>query len=105
MSSKKSKSKSKKASEGDSSLVLKGGSSDSSSLQTSGYDGGSSDSFTVIDFINKGTNLRLKLQSSNNVWHSNYLQCIEMCEFYNVLAALVLVIGQSASGFHGQDML
>uniref|UniRef100_A0A4W6BP65 non-chaperonin molecular chaperone ATPase n=1 Tax=Lates calcarifer TaxID=8187 RepID=A0A4W6BP65_LATCA len=58
MSSKKNKGKSKKASEGDSSVVLKEGSNDSSSLQTSGIDGGSckssnSSSFTVIDFIEK----------------------------------------------------
>ncbi|XP_035525477.1 ATPase family protein 2 homolog [Morone saxatilis] len=58
MSSKKNKSKSKKASEGDSSLSLKEGSSDSSNLQTSSQDGGSckssnSNSFTVIDFIEK----------------------------------------------------
>ncbi|KAM4555785.1 ATPase family gene 2 protein homolog A isoform 1-T1 [Odontesthes bonariensis] len=53
MSSKKNKSKSKKASEGDSS-----GLNDSSNLQTSGPDEGScrssnSDSFTVIDFLEK----------------------------------------------------
>ncbi|XP_029021832.1 ribosome biogenesis protein SPATA5 [Betta splendens] len=58
MSSKKSKSKSKKVSEGDSSLVLKDGSIDSSSLQTTGQDEGSSkssncNSFNVIDFIDK----------------------------------------------------
>uniref|UniRef100_A0A7N6AX08 vesicle-fusing ATPase n=1 Tax=Anabas testudineus TaxID=64144 RepID=A0A7N6AX08_ANATE len=58
MSSKKNKGKSKKGSDGDSSLVLKEGSSDSSSLQTSGHDGGNSkspngNSFTVIDFIEK----------------------------------------------------
>ncbi|XP_022615588.1 spermatogenesis-associated protein 5 [Seriola dumerili] len=58
MSSKKNKSKSKKASEGDGSVVLKEGSNDSSSLQTSGHDGGNSkssnsNSFTVTDFIEK----------------------------------------------------
>ncbi|XP_045887224.1 ATPase family protein 2 homolog [Micropterus dolomieu] len=58
MSSKKNKSKSKKASDGDSSLVLKEGSNDFSNLQTSGHEGGSckslnSNSFTVIDFIEK----------------------------------------------------
>lgn len=59
MSSKKNKSKSKKSSEGDGSLVLKDGSHDSSNLQTPGHDGGSgkssnSNSFTVMDFIEKG---------------------------------------------------
>lgn len=58
MSSKKNKSKTKKASEGDSSLLLKEGSNDSSSLQTSSHEGGScksstNNSFTVIDFIEK----------------------------------------------------
>ncbi|XP_040904943.1 ATPase family protein 2 homolog [Toxotes jaculatrix] len=58
MSSKKNKSKSKKSSEGDSSVVVKEGSNDSSNLQTPGHDGGScrssnSNSFTVIDFIEK----------------------------------------------------
>ncbi|KAK5864416.1 hypothetical protein PBY51_015660 [Eleginops maclovinus] len=58
MSSKKNKSKSKRLSEGDSSLLLKEGSNDSSSLQTSRSDGGSCrhlncNSFTVIDFIDK----------------------------------------------------
>ncbi|KAM7417173.1 hypothetical protein PAMA_017016 [Pampus argenteus] len=56
MSSKKSKSKSKRANEGESSLILKDGSNDSSNLQTSGHEGGScksSNSFTVIDFIDK----------------------------------------------------
>ncbi|XP_071391403.1 ATPase family gene 2 protein homolog A [Centroberyx affinis] len=53
MSSKKNKSKSKRANEGDSSPGLKDGSNDSSSLQTSGQDGGNSNSFTVIDFIEK----------------------------------------------------
>ncbi|XP_070692681.1 ATPase family gene 2 protein homolog A [Pempheris klunzingeri] len=58
MSSKKNKSKSKRASEGDSSLLLKEGSNDSSNLQTSSHEGGSckslnSNSFTVIDFIDK----------------------------------------------------
>ncbi|CAI5653077.1 spermatogenesis-associated protein 5 [Oreochromis niloticus] len=57
MSSKKNKSKTKKASEGDSSLV-KEGLNDSSSLQTSRTDGGSCkslnwNSFSVIDFIEK----------------------------------------------------
>ncbi|XP_071314293.1 ATPase family gene 2 protein homolog A isoform X2 [Trachinotus anak] len=55
MSSKKNKSKSKKASDGDGSAVLKEGSNDSSNLQ---HDGGSnrssnSSSFTVTDFIEK----------------------------------------------------
>ncbi|KAE8285638.1 hypothetical protein D5F01_LYC15303 [Larimichthys crocea] len=53
MSSKKNKSKSKKASEGDSSLLLK----EDSSLQTSSHEGGSckrlNNSFTVMDFIDK----------------------------------------------------
>nr|XP_046261803.1 ATPase family protein 2 homolog isoform X2 [Scatophagus argus] len=54
MSSKKSKSKSKKASEGDSSLLLKEG----SNLQTSNHEGGNckslnNNSFTVIDFVDK----------------------------------------------------
>ncbi|XP_068439892.1 ATPase family gene 2 protein homolog A isoform X2 [Clinocottus analis] len=58
MSSKKNKSKSKRASEGDSSLLLKETSSDSSNLQTPGHEGGkctslNSNSFTVIDFIDK----------------------------------------------------
>ncbi|XP_029297942.1 ATPase family protein 2 homolog [Cottoperca gobio] len=54
MSSKKNKSKSKRASEGDSSLLSREGSHDSSSLQTSGHDGGlNCSSFTVIDFIDK----------------------------------------------------
>uniref|UniRef100_UPI0037E976B7 ATPase family gene 2 protein homolog A n=1 Tax=Semicossyphus pulcher TaxID=241346 RepID=UPI0037E976B7 len=58
MSSKKNKSKSKKSSDGDSSLLLKEGSNDSSNLQTSGHEGGSCkslncNSFTVIDFIDK----------------------------------------------------
>ncbi|XP_070769153.1 ATPase family gene 2 protein homolog A [Enoplosus armatus] len=58
MSSKKNKSKSKKASEGDSSVVVTEGSNDSSNLQTSGLEGGSSkslncNSFTVIDFVEK----------------------------------------------------
>ncbi|XP_074505169.1 ATPase family gene 2 protein homolog A [Sebastes fasciatus] len=58
MSSKKNKSKSKRASEGDSSLLLKESSNDSSNLQTSSHEGGSStslhsNSFTVIDFIEK----------------------------------------------------
>uniref|UniRef100_A0A3Q1H0D9 non-chaperonin molecular chaperone ATPase n=1 Tax=Acanthochromis polyacanthus TaxID=80966 RepID=A0A3Q1H0D9_9TELE len=56
MSSKKNKSKSKKASEGDVSLVLKEGSNDSSSPQTAGLEGGrcrNPNSFTVIDFIEK----------------------------------------------------
>lgn len=62
MSSKKNKSKSKKASEGDSSLLLKEASNDSSDLQTSSHEGGScrslnNNSFTVIDFIDKGKNL------------------------------------------------
>lgn len=59
MSSKKNKSKSKKSSEGDDSLVLKESSRDSSNLQTPGQDGGSCkssncNSFTVTDFIEKG---------------------------------------------------
>ncbi|XP_042348888.1 ATPase family protein 2 homolog isoform X2 [Plectropomus leopardus] len=56
MSSKKNKGKSKKGGEGDSSLLLKEGSADSSNLQTSGQEGGSCkslNSFTVIDFIEK----------------------------------------------------
>ncbi|CAJ1059149.1 ribosome biogenesis protein SPATA5 [Xyrichtys novacula] len=58
MSAKKNKSKSKKSSEGDSLVSLKEGSNDSSNLQTSGHEGGTckslnSDSFTVIDFIDK----------------------------------------------------
>ncbi|XP_041652881.1 ATPase family protein 2 homolog isoform X2 [Cheilinus undulatus] len=58
MSTKKNKSKSKKASEGDSSLVLKEGSNDSSNLQTSLHEGGSSrslngNSLIVMDFIDK----------------------------------------------------
>ncbi|XP_041845721.1 ATPase family protein 2 homolog [Melanotaenia boesemani] len=58
MSSKKNKSKSKKASEGDNSLVLKQETSDPSNLQTSRQDEGSCkssscNSFTVIDFIEK----------------------------------------------------
>uniref|UniRef100_A0A3B4EVK7 Spermatogenesis associated 5 n=1 Tax=Pundamilia nyererei TaxID=303518 RepID=A0A3B4EVK7_9CICH len=63
MSSKKNKSKTKKASEGDSSFSLKEGLNDSSSLQTSRTDGGSCkslncNSFTVIDFIEKGKKTR-----------------------------------------------
>uniref|UniRef100_A0A3Q3MG42 AFG2 AAA ATPase homolog A n=1 Tax=Labrus bergylta TaxID=56723 RepID=A0A3Q3MG42_9LABR len=60
MSSKKNKSKTKKGSEGDSSLVVKEGSEGSSNLQTSGHEGGGScrsfnnNSFTVTDFIDKG---------------------------------------------------
>ncbi|XP_047441341.1 ATPase family protein 2 homolog [Mugil cephalus] len=58
MSSKKNKSKSKRASEGDGSLFLKEGSGDSSGLQTPGSDGRSGKSsdcntFTVMDFIEK----------------------------------------------------
>uniref|UniRef100_A0A8C9XXY0 vesicle-fusing ATPase n=1 Tax=Sander lucioperca TaxID=283035 RepID=A0A8C9XXY0_SANLU len=58
MSSKKNKSKSKRASESDSSLLSKEGSNDSTNLQTSGHEGGSCkslniNSFTVIDFIEK----------------------------------------------------
>uniref|UniRef100_A0A3P8V3J7 AFG2 AAA ATPase homolog A n=1 Tax=Cynoglossus semilaevis TaxID=244447 RepID=A0A3P8V3J7_CYNSE len=58
MSSKKNKGKSKKSSDGDSSGLLKENSSDSSSLQTPGHEGGScrssnSNSFTVIDCIEK----------------------------------------------------
>ncbi|KAM6951920.1 ATPase family gene 2 protein homolog A isoform 2-T2 [Lycodopsis pacificus] len=58
MSSKKNKSKSKRASEGDGSLLWKESSEDSSSLQTPGHEGGrcrsvNSNSFTVIDFIDK----------------------------------------------------
>lgn len=63
MSSKKNKSKTKKASEGDSSFLVKEGQNDSSSLQTSRTDGGSCkslncNSFTVIDFIEKGKKTR-----------------------------------------------
>ena len=59
MSSKKNKSKSKKPSEGDGSVVLEEGLNNSSNLQTPGRHGGSdksakSDSFTAIDFIEKG---------------------------------------------------
>lgn len=59
MSSKKNKSKSKRASEGDNSLLQK---DESSSLQISGLDGGSCrspdfNSFSVMDFIEKGENL------------------------------------------------
>lgn len=59
MSSKKNKSKSKKSSEGDTSLQLKEASNDSSNLQTSSHEGGScknldNNSFTVTDFIEKG---------------------------------------------------
>lgn len=56
MSSKKSKSKSKRASEGDGSALSK----EDSSLQTSGHEGAgscktlNSNSFTVIEFIDKG---------------------------------------------------
>ncbi|KAI3351433.1 hypothetical protein L3Q82_020286 [Scortum barcoo] len=58
MSSKKNKSKSKKTSEGDSSVSLKESSGESSSLQTPGNEGGTCrslnrNSFTVIDFIDK----------------------------------------------------
>ncbi|KAK1903622.1 ATPase family protein 2 like [Dissostichus eleginoides] len=58
MSSKKNKSKSKRVSEGDSSLLLKEGSSDSASLQTSRSDGGTCkslncNSFIVNSFIDK----------------------------------------------------
>ncbi|XP_056295103.1 ribosome biogenesis protein SPATA5 [Pseudoliparis swirei] len=58
MSSKKNKSKANRASEGDSSLLSKETSSDSSNLQTPGREGGRraslhSNSFTVIDFIDK----------------------------------------------------
>lgn len=58
MSSKKNKSKSKRGSEGNSSLLSK----EDSSLQTSSHEEGScktlsSNSFTVIDFIDKGQNL------------------------------------------------
>uniref|UniRef100_A0A3Q4H702 AFG2 AAA ATPase homolog A n=1 Tax=Neolamprologus brichardi TaxID=32507 RepID=A0A3Q4H702_NEOBR len=63
MSSKKNKSKTKKASEGNSSFLVKEGLNDSSSLQTSRTDGGSCkslncNSFTVIDFIEKGKKTR-----------------------------------------------
>ncbi|XP_068596747.1 ATPase family gene 2 protein homolog A [Brachionichthys hirsutus] len=51
MSSKKNKNKSKRASEGDSSLSPRGG-SNQSDLQTSGHDG-RLNSFTIIDFIDK----------------------------------------------------
>lgn len=59
MSSKKNKSKSKKSSEGDTSLLLKEASNDSSNLQTSSHEEGScksldNNSFTVMDFIDKG---------------------------------------------------
>ncbi|KAI9521385.1 hypothetical protein NQZ68_007701 [Dissostichus eleginoides] len=58
MSSKKNKSKSKRVSEGDSSLLLNEGSSDSASLQTSRSDGGTCkslncNSFIVNSFIDK----------------------------------------------------
>ncbi|XP_074530771.1 ATPase family gene 2 protein homolog A [Halichoeres trimaculatus] len=56
MSSKKNKNKSKKSSEGDSSVLLRESSNESSILQTTGDEGGScrnSNSFTVIDFIDK----------------------------------------------------
>lgn len=58
MSSKKSKSKPKRGSEGDSSVLSK----EDSRLQTSSHEGQScktlnSNSFTVIDFIDKGKNL------------------------------------------------
>lgn len=58
MSSKKNKSKSKRGSEGDGSVLSKG----VSSLQTFGPEEGSSKTlnsnlFTVIDFIDKGKNL------------------------------------------------
>lgn len=58
MSAKKNKSKSKKASEGDSSVSLKEGSDDPGNLQTSGHEGGNckrfNNSLTVIDFIDNG---------------------------------------------------
>lgn len=58
MSSKKNKSKSKRGSEGDGSVLAK----EDSGLQTSSHEGGScktlnGNSFTVIDFIDKGKNL------------------------------------------------
>ncbi|XP_069572602.1 ATPase family gene 2 protein homolog A [Brachyistius frenatus] len=58
MSSKKNKSKSKRASEGDGPLVLKESCGDAAGPRASGIDGGSCkslncDSFTVIDFIEK----------------------------------------------------
>lgn len=52
MSSKKNKNKSKRGDEGDGSIMK-----EDSSLQTSGHEGGSCkslNSFTVIDFIDKG---------------------------------------------------
>lgn len=78
MSSKKNKSKTKKASEGDSSLLLKEGSTDSSNLQTSSHDGGSckslnNNSFAVIDFIEKGkTWLHYVWQASRSVAKKRY---------------------------------
>lgn len=61
MSAKKNKSKSKKASEGESSVSLKEGSDDPANLQTSGHEGGNckrfNNSFAVIDFIDKGKEL------------------------------------------------
>ncbi|XP_035600418.1 ribosome biogenesis protein SPATA5 isoform X1 [Oncorhynchus keta] len=56
MSSKKNKSKVRRVIEGDNSSGLRDGSSDSTSLQSSGHEGGGSknpNSFTVIEFIEK----------------------------------------------------
>ncbi|KAM9375656.1 LOW QUALITY PROTEIN: ATPase family gene 2 protein homolog A [Pholidichthys leucotaenia] len=53
MSSKKNKSKSKKIGEGDSSLLMKEESTDSSSSQTSSLEGKPTNCFTTIDFIEK----------------------------------------------------
>lgn len=66
MSSKKNKSKSKKGSDGDASVLSKG----DSSLQTSSHEEGSSkilnsNSFTVIDFIDKGKSLLKEPGSSS----------------------------------------
>lgn len=58
MSSKKNKSKVRRVIEGDNSSGLREGSSDSTSLQSSGHEGGGSknlNSFTVIEFIEKGS--------------------------------------------------
>ncbi|KAM9849540.1 ATPase family gene 2 protein homolog A [Aulostomus maculatus] len=69
MSSKKNKSKSKRGEEGDRSAAAREGSSDSSILQTSGHDGGScsssSNSFTVIEFIEKADDKTPKICRSS----------------------------------------
>ncbi|XP_024285215.2 ATPase family protein 2 homolog isoform X2 [Oncorhynchus tshawytscha] len=60
MSSKKNKSKVRRVIEGDNSSGLRDGSSDSTSLQSSGHEGGGSknpNSFTVIEFIEKDDKL------------------------------------------------